>query len=105
VDIGVRGARNVLIGLDMLQEKPVASDAEQIVVEESSWPKTEHGGLMYNACELGAKVKKGEKLGVLKDIAGRVIEEVYAPYDSVILDTRYQPTTYPGDWTYHCGKL
>jgi len=83
----------------------VGSDVEQLVAEESTWPKTEHGGVMYNTCELGGVVEKGERLGVLKDTAGRALEEVYAPYRSVILDTRYQPTVFPGDWTFHCGKI
>lgn len=48
---------------------------------------------------------EGESLGTLRDMAGRVIEEVNAPYCSVILDTRYLPTVYPGDWTFHCGKI
>ncbi len=60
---------------------------------------------MYNDCELGSVVEEGERLGVLKDIAGKVLEEVSVPYRSVILDTRYQPTVYPGDWTFHCGKI
>jgi predicted deacylase len=61
--------------------------------------------LMNNTCELGAVVEKGERLGVLTDPAGRVVEEVRTPYRSVIFDTRFQPTVYPGDWTYHCGKI
>lgn len=105
VEVGVRGVRNVMIGLGMLQEEPVGGDGGQLVAEESTWPKTGHGGVMYNACELGAVVEEGERLGVLKDVAGRVIEEVCAPYRSVVLDTRYLPTVYPGDWTFHCGKI
>jgi hypothetical protein len=50
-------------------------------------------------------VGEGDRLGKLMDTAGRVIEEVNAPYRSVILDTRYLSTVYPGDWTFHCGKI
>ncbi len=50
-------------------------------------------------------VEKDEVLGVLRDPAGRFLEEIRAPYRSVIFDTRYQPTLYPGDWTFHCGKI
>ncbi len=105
VEVGVQGVRNILIGLDMVQGEPVGQEAEQHVAQESTWPKTSMGGVMYNTCELGAVVEKGERLGVLKDPAGRVVEEVRAPYRSVIFDTRFQPTVYPGDWTYHCGKI
>ncbi|MCJ7573384.1 hypothetical protein MUO93_03860 [Candidatus Bathyarchaeota archaeon] len=102
---GVQGARNILIGHGMLQEEPVGQGCGQLVSDGSSWPKTAHGGVLYNTCELGAVVDKGTRLGILKDTAGRVIEELQAPYRSVIFDTRYQPTVYPGDWTYHCGRL
>jgi hypothetical protein len=105
VEVGVQGVKNVMIGLGMLQDEPVGSGGEQLIAEESSWPKTEHGGVMYNTCELGALVEEGERLGVLRDTAGRVLEEVHAPYRSVIFDTRYQPTVYPGDWTFHCGEI
>ncbi|UCD44257.1 MAG: succinylglutamate desuccinylase/aspartoacylase family protein [Candidatus Bathyarchaeota archaeon] len=105
VEIGVQGVRNVLIGLGMVQDEPVGADLEQVTVNESNWPKTERGGMMYNTCKLGEVVEEGENVGVLRDTAGDVLEEVRAPYRSVILDTRYQPTVYPGDWTFHCGKL
>ena len=105
VQTGVQGVKNIMIGLGMLNEEPVGSDSGQLVSEGSSWPKTQHGGVIYNCCELGAVVEEDTLLGVLKDTAGRVLEECRAPYKSVIFDTRYQPTIYPGDWTYHCGKL
>ena len=105
VQTGVQGVKNAMIGLGMLNEEPVGSDSEQLVSDGSSWPKTQHGGVMYNCCELGAVVEEGTLLGVLKDTAGRVLEECRAPYRSVIFDTRYQPTVYPGDWTFHCGRL
>jgi predicted deacylase len=105
VQTGVQGVKNIMIGLGMLNEEPVGSDSGQLISDGSSWPKTQHGGVMYNCCELGAVVEEDTLLGVLKDTAGRVLEECRAPYKSVIFDTRYQPTIYPGDWTYHCGKL
>jgi len=38
----------------------------------------------------------------MKAPAERGVDEVMAPYRSVIFDTRLQPTVYPWDWTYHC---
>ncbi len=105
VATGVQGLKNVLIGLGMVSGEPVGFGVKQLVSDGSSWPKTEHGGLMYNSCELGAVVDGGTILGVLKDTSGRVLEECRAPYRSVIFDTRYQPPVYPGDWTFHCGRL
>ncbi len=105
VSVGVQGVWNIMIGLGMIQDEPVGQDAEQLVASESSWPKTSMGGLFTNTCSLNAIVEKDEKVGELRNPVGKLIEEVYAPYRSVIFDTRYQPTVYPGDWTVHCGKI
>jgi predicted deacylase len=105
VSTGVQGVKNVMIGLGMINEEPVGSNSEQLVSDGSIWPKTEHGGVMYNCIKLGAVVEKDTLLSILKDTAGRVLEECRAPYRSVIFDIRYQPTVYPGDWTFHCGRL
>ena len=105
VDIGEQGVWNILIGLDMVQDEPVGQDVKQYVASESSWPKTSKGGLFTNTCRLNAVVEENEKVGALRNPVGELIEEVYAPYRSVIFDTRFQPTVYPGDWTVHCGKI
>ena len=105
VTIGVNGVKNVFIDLNMIQGEPIGQRVTQLVSDGSSWPKSEKGGVLYNTCELGAVVNKGEVLGILKDPVGRILEKLTAPYNSVIFDTRWQPTIYPGDWTYHCGKL
>ena len=105
VRVGVQGVWNIMIGLDMIQDEPTGQDMKQLVASESSWPKTNQGGLFTNKCELNAVVEKNEKVGELHNTVGELLEELYAPYRSVIFDTRYQPTVYPGDWTVHCGKI
>ena len=105
VRTGVQGIKNILIGQDMIQEEPVGQKLTQHVARESTWPKTNQGGFMYNTCELGDIVEKGDVLGQLRDTTGKILEELIAPYKSVIFDTRFLPTVYPGDWTFHCGRL
>lgn len=105
VSVGVQGVWNIMISMDMIQDEPVGQNLKQYVASESSWPKTSMGGLFTNTCELNAVVEKDEKVGELHNTIGELIEELYAPYRSVIFDTRYQPTVYPGDWTVHCGKI
>lgn len=105
VSIGEQGVWNILIGMGMVQDEPVGQDVKQYVASESSWPKTSRGGLFTNTCTLNAIVEKDEKVGELRNPIGELMEELYAPYKSVIFDTRFQPTVYPGDWTVHCGKI
>jgi predicted deacylase len=102
---GVKGVRNILIMKDMIQDEPFGLEMKQYVAQESIWPKTCEGGFMYNSCELGDIVEKNECLGILKNVGGEFLEEINAPYKSIIFDTRFLPTVYPGDWTFHCGKI
>ncbi len=105
VAVGVQGVWNIMIGLGMIQDEPAGQGEKQYVASESSWPKTSRGGLFTNTCALNAVVERDEKVGELRNTVGEIVEEVYASYRSVIFDTRYQPTVYPGDWTVHCGKI
>jgi predicted deacylase len=105
VSVGVEGIWNIMIGLEMVQSEPTGQDVKQFVASESSWPKTQQGGLFTNTCGLNDLIEKDEKVGELRNTIGELIEEIYVPYKSVIFDTRYQPTIYPGDWTVHCGKI
>jgi predicted deacylase len=105
VEIGKLGILNIMIGMNMIQKEPTGQSLQQYVAPESIWPKTSQGGILYNMCELNNVMNNGEILGILKDIAGRALEELRAPYKSIIFDTRFLPTVYPGDWTFHCGKI
>lgn len=105
VQTAIQGAKNIMIGLGMLQEEPMGYDKEQIVARQSAWLRSNHGGMLYNNCELNEIVEKKASLGVVKDIAGRSIENIYAPYKSILTDIRYQPKVHSGDWLYWCGKV
>jgi len=105
VQDGINGARNVMIGLGMLQGEPVGQEKKQLVATEAFSPRTLHGGICYNSCELNAIVNKDATLGIVKDIAGREIEKIHAPYKSVLFDIRHQPIVHSGDWLYACGKI
>jgi predicted deacylase len=105
IETGRLGVFNIMIGLNMIQREPVGHGQKQYVAPMSSWPKTSQGGVLYNECELNAILEKDQILGTLRDVAGKKLEELTTPYKCVIFDTRFQPTVYPGDWTYHCGKI
>ena len=105
VHTAVQGAKNIMINLGMLQEEPVGMDLSQIVSRESAWLRADQGGILYNNCGLNDVVKEGSRLGIINDIAGRKLEEINAPFDSVVTDIRYQPKVNTGDWLYWCGKI
>lgn len=106
VDMAREGTLRVLTGLGLLPGE-VADDQGQTVVTEASWPRPAHGGFLIPEPEaqLGRRVAAGTKLATVVDPFGEPVQELVAPYDSIIMDIRFVSTVYPGDWTYHCGKL
>lgn len=103
----VAGTRNVMIGLGMLSGEMVRTQDQQYFCETHEWPRPTRAGLLVPTpeAELNAVVEEGQLLANILDPFGEVVEEIRAPFRSVILDTRHSAVVYPGDWTYHCGKV
>ena len=102
---GLRGTRNVLIGLKMIDGAIEGNEAEQLVAPATTWARPSHGGFLVNRVDLGAIMAEGDPLGDLFDPFGKIVETLRAPYRSVILDVRFTTAMHPGDWAFHCGRL
>jgi len=102
---GVAGARNILIGLEMLSGEMAAVDRPQAVMHTCQWVRPSHGGFLVNDVKLGDVVTAGAPLGRLLDPYGDLVEVLTAPFRSVILDTRFTTAMHPGDWAFQCGRL
>jgi predicted deacylase len=107
VDIAVTGAKRVMTGLGMLEGEVPEDPRKQHWVTDNLWMRSHHGGMLIDApgLECGAVLKKGALLYSVQNLFGEVVEEIVAPFDTVILDTRHIASVYPGDWTCNCGKL
>jgi len=102
---GVRGTRNVMIGLGMLDGTMEGNEAVQHMAPFTTWARPSHGGFLINRVDLGAVVAEGDPLGDLLDPYGKVVETLQAPFRAVIMDTRFTTAMHPGDWAFHCGRL
>jgi predicted deacylase len=87
VNTGVRGIKNVLKSLDMLDgeleeqtETPVIKGALSRVEVTAN-----KGGLVFWSKTAGDSISKGEVIGVLRDPWGDIVEEVVSPRDGWIL--------------------
>jgi hypothetical protein len=100
---GVRGARNVMKHLGMLDGEPEVP-ARQVVVTRMAYLRPHHGGLMLSnvtASQLGDEVPKGFELASIIDPATfDVLEVVHAPFDPSLLVLVREPMTKvdPGDF-------
>ena len=107
VDLVVDGSRRVLRGLGAIEGEVGDIGPEQIIVSDAEWPRPKRGGLLRAApgIEVGQVLEAGVSLATIHDVFGEVVEELVTPFRCVILDTRFLATIYPGDWTYHCGRI
>lgn len=53
---------------------------------------------------LETRVQKGQKLGSIRDLFGREVEAIEAPWDGVIILLRTYPMVHAGDWVLSVGE-
>jgi uncharacterized protein len=105
VEMGVRGVRNVMMRLEMIDGEPELPD-EQLVVENVAGVRPGHGGLRVPAVgleTLGTEVPAGTVLGrVISPFSFETLEELRAPFErSLIVLLRPALTRVnPGDYAF-----
>lgn len=103
VQKGLRGIRNVMKKLGMLEGEPELPE-RQVIVEELIILRPHHGGLMLSEVEpsrLGEAVPQGTVLGrIVNPYTFELLEEVTAPFDpSLLVLVRERVTKVdPGDY-------
>jgi uncharacterized protein len=107
VRTGVDGTLNVLRGLGLLPggAPDLSTQPTQHVAYESTWPRLSRGGFWEQDVSLGDVVEAGQVLGRVRDLFGVVVEELRAPFRSVITDTRHTATIQTGDWNVKCARI
>jgi predicted deacylase len=75
VELHVNGLYRVLHQYGML-DGPAPAKISYTLLDNFIWMRSEAEGFWYPAIEVGAKVKKGQNLGYIKDAWGNVLQEV-----------------------------
>lgn len=100
VEVGVRGVRNTLIELGMVEGK-LRRPVYQARVDRTRWIRAEFGGLLQFHVAPGAVVAAGQPLATNTDLLGRERNVLAAPHDGVILGMSTLPSVTPGDAVCH----
>lgn len=77
--------------------------AKPVVCSSSRWLFTKFGGLVCVFTDTIDKVKKGEKLAEVVSLYGKVVEEIFAPYDCVVIGRQTNPVITAGGRVVHIG--
>ena len=98
------GLRNIATQLEIIDGEETRRPGH-VISASGGWPRPAHGGIWEQVVGLGDMVEKGQKVGQVRSTAtGEVLEELFAPYEGVILDIRNTAMIMTGEWTVHLGR-
>jgi predicted deacylase len=92
-----RGIYNFMKYLKMIPGKPEIPTKPIRIAYEMTQLHAKHGGLMYLDVKYGDIVKKGQKVGEIRNLKGETIEVLIAPGDGVIHTTFPKHIKQPGE--------
>ena len=104
VETAVRGIKNVLIELKMLNAD-IESPPYQVVIEKSKWIRAEQGGFLDFHIKPGDIVDKGQPLATNTTIIGESQSTIHAPFNGVVMGMTSLPSISPGEPICNLGKL
>ena len=100
VEYTLRGIRNVLVGLKMI-EGEVVEPPFRVVSEETKWIRAEKGGFLKFHVRPGEMVQEGQAIATNATLAGKDQSVILAPREGVILGMTTMPAVAPGDAVAH----
>ncbi|MGQ9584518.1 MAG: succinylglutamate desuccinylase/aspartoacylase family protein [Anaerolineae bacterium] len=81
-----RGLVNVLRNVGVLVGKPEQRTFKPRVIGNRHWITSEHQGVFFPEVEVCQDVRKGQRLGMVRDYFGNVLQEVYSPADAKVMN-------------------
>ncbi|MBI9107793.1 MAG: succinylglutamate desuccinylase/aspartoacylase family protein [Spirochaetales bacterium] len=104
VESAVRGIKNVLRGLEML-DGPNESPDYQVIIEKSKWIRAERGGFLQFHIKPGDLIEEGQALATNTTLLGDERNIIYSPFDAVVIGMTTLPAISPGEPICNLGEL
>lgn len=104
VEATVRGIKNVLSYLEMLDQEP-ARPEYQVIIEKTKWVRAERGGFLQFHVNPGDIVEKDQPLATSATLLGRERRVLHSPFDAVVVGMTTLPAISPGEPVCNLGKL
>jgi predicted deacylase len=104
VQAHVTGVMNLLVWANMTKptaDTTLATKAQQFYLE-ADFPRVKAtvAGIFKHIPDRGDKVTKGQRVGVIADLDGTMLEELLAPCDALVHEMMPKRVVYPGDTVY-----
>jgi len=102
---GVRGIASVMEALEMLPPSKRSVGAEPYVARSSSWVRASESGILRSRAELGARVKRGQRLGTIADPLRAEDFAVEASSEGIVIGRSELPLVNEGDALFHIASF
>lgn len=105
---GMRGVIGVMRELGMLRSTRKSSESrrpEPVIARSSQWVRAPQGGILHAAKPLGARVRKGDLLGLVADSRGESEAPVEASISGVVIGKVNLPLVSEGEALYHIARF
>jgi len=100
---GIDGVQRMLKGLGMIADAP-APRHSPIYLPKATWVRASTSGIFIWSQSSGAKVSKGEPIGVINDPYGQKTTVVHANTNGYIIGHNNAPVVIQGDALFHIGQ-
>lgn len=102
-----QGILNVMRFLKMLPEKRASSKKtfKTMLARSSTWVRAPYSGISHPFLQLGAHIKKGDKLGVIVDPFGGFEKEVKSPITGIVIGHNTLPLVNQGEALFHIASF
>jgi predicted deacylase len=105
VEEGLNGVKRFLSHMGMRTFKiDISKDRTPVILGESRWMRSPNSGMFQAVVTNGARVVKGEVIGIVTDPYGKIERKVKAHSDGYIICLNESPVVYKGDAIFHIGK-
>lgn len=102
---GVKGILNVMRSIGMLsRSRSKKAPQSPIVSDQTNWLRAPESGILRAFVPLGAKVEKGQVIGIVADPLGTTETPVAALHHGVVIGRTNLPLVYEGDAIFHVAR-
>jgi predicted deacylase len=84
IQTNMKSIHNLLMHLGMIEGRSEIPSEWKREETQIHILKAEKGGLLYLNCKYGEKARKGQKLGEIRNLRGKTLQELIAPIDGII---------------------
>ena len=96
LDFALKGIKNVMISIDMLEGTPTINPNPVYLVNEQK-VKSNYDGILYTLIDKGLYITKGTLLGYTTDYWGNILEEYRSPVNGILVAIKVAPAINKGE--------